>query len=148
MIQLPPDFKEFLALLNAHNVRYLVVGGYAVGAHGYPRATGDLDIWIAIDPQSAHIMVAVLNKFGFEMPDITPELFQQKGKIIRMGNPPLRIEIHTELSGVEFEECYRQRVEEEVEGIQVKFIDLEHLRENKQASHRYKDLDDLEHLPE
>lgn len=148
MIQLPPDFKEFLVLLNAHNVQYLVVGGYAVGAHGYPRATGDLDIWIAIDPQSATTMVTVLREFGFEMPELTPDLFQQKGKIIRMGNPPLRIEIHTELSGVKFEECYQQRVEKAVEGISVKFIDLKHLRENKQVSHRYKDLDDLEHLPE
>lgn len=93
-------------------------------------------------------MVKVLKEFGFEMPDVTPDLFQKKGKIIRMGNPPLRIAIHTELSGVEFEECYPQRIEEEVEGVRVKFIDLEHLRDNKQASHRYKDLDDLEHLPE
>jgi len=148
MIQLPPDFKEFLALLNVNDVQYLVVGGYAVGAHGYPRATGDLDIWIAIDSQNAETLVTVLRTFGFEMPELTPALFQQKGKIIRMGNPPLRIEIHTELSGVEFEECYQQRVEEDVEGVLVPFIDLHHLRENKQASHRYKDLDDLEHLPE
>jgi len=148
MIQLPPDFKEFLALLNAHNVRYLVVGGYAVGLHGYPRATGDLDIWIAVDPQNANTVVAVLNRFGFKMPELTPALFQKKGKIIRMGNPPLRIEIHTELSGVEFEECYEQRTEAMVEGIRVKFIDLPHLRQNKEASHRFRDLDDLENLPE
>jgi hypothetical protein len=148
MIQLPPDFKEFLQLLNDHNARYLIVGGYAVGLHGYPRATGDLDIWIAVHPQTARTMVTVLNEFGFKMPELTPDLFQEKGKIIRLGNPPLRIEIHTELSGVKFGECYKHRVEEEVEGTLVKFIDLNHLRENKQTSRRYKDLDDLEHLPD
>ena len=148
MIQLPPDFKEFLALLNVHNVRYLVVGGYAVGLHGYPRATGDLDVWVAVDTQNAETMVTVLNKFGFNMPELTPALLQQEGKIIRLGTPPLRIEIHTGLSGVEFEECYDQRVEEVVERIPVNFIDLQHLRQNKRASHRYKDLDDLKNLPE
>jgi len=148
MIQLPPDFKEFLALLNARNVRYLVVGGYAVGFHGYPRATGDLDVWITVDPASAEAIVNALHEFGFDMPELTPALFQQAGKIIRLGNPPLRIEIHSELSGVEFEECYAHRVEEEVAGEPVPFIDLQHLRINKEASHRYKDLDDLENLPE
>ncbi|HKJ68643.1 MAG TPA: hypothetical protein VKA68_11850 [bacterium] len=148
MIQLPSDFRKFLQLLNEHEVRYLVVGGYAVGFHGYPRATGDLDIWIAVEPRSAQKLVMVLKEFGFDVPDLTPEVFQQPEKIIRLGNPPLRIEIHTALSGIQFEECYPLRVEEEIEGIHVTYIDLHSLRKNKQASGRYRDLDDLEHLPE
>lgn len=84
---LPPDFKEFLKLLKAHDVRYLLIGGYAVGYHGYPRATEDLDIWVAIHPDNAQKLVSVLKIFGFDDPVLTPELFLQKPKIIRMGFP-------------------------------------------------------------
>jgi Mg2+ and Co2+ transporter CorA len=76
-ITLPPDFKEFLRLLNTHGVEYLLIGGYAVGYHGYPRATNDMDIWIAIHPQNAERMVAVLRAFGFDTPDLSPDLFLQ-----------------------------------------------------------------------
>ena len=75
-INLPPDFKEFLKLLNAHQVEYLLVGGYAVAYHGYPRATGDMDIWIATHPENAKKVVAVLKEFGFDQPDLTPHLFE------------------------------------------------------------------------
>ncbi len=86
--QLPPDFKEFLQLLNAHDVKYLLIGGYAVGYHGYPRATVDMDIWVAIHPENAQKIVAVLDEFGFNLPELKPNLFLEKDKIIRMGVPP------------------------------------------------------------
>lgn len=116
-IELPPDFREFLKLLNVHKVEYLLIGGYAVGYHGYPRATHDLDIWIAIHPNNAKRVVAALREFEFDMPELSPDLFLQDRRIVRMGVPPLRIEIATTISGVKFRECYRKRVVHIVDGI-------------------------------
>jgi hypothetical protein len=144
---LPPDFKEFLRLLKEHEVRYILIGGYAVGYHGYARATEDMDIWIAIHPQNAKKMVAVLKEFGFDNPDLKPDLFLQKPKIIRLGFPPMRLEITTSISGVEFDECYQTRIIDELDGVKINLIDLENLKKNKRASGRAKDLADLEKLP-
>ncbi len=146
-IRLPPDFKEFLRLLNAHKVEYLLIGGYAVGYHGYPRATADMDIWVAVYPANADRIVAVLKEFGFDLPDLSPDLFLREWQIIRLGVPPVRIEIATTISGVNFGECYGQRVEGTLDGVAVNVIDLEHLKRNKKASGRHQDLADLEHLP-
>ena len=146
-VHLPPDFKDFLRLLNAHQVEYLLVGGYAVGYHGYPRATADMDIWVAINPENADRLVAVLKAFGFDVAELSADLFLQKNQIIRMGVPPVRIEIITTASGVTFEDCYAQRVTDELDGTPVNLISLEHLKINKRASGRHKDLNDLEHLP-
>jgi hypothetical protein len=145
-LQLPKDFKEFLNLLNVENVQYLVIGGYAVGYYGYPRATQDIDIWIAMNPVNAERMVIVLRKFGFHVPQLSPDLFLQEG-IVRMGVPPMRIEVITAISGVNFTECYAERVVDVIDDLSVNLISLRHLRINKQASGRHKDLDDLEHLP-
>jgi predicted nucleotidyltransferase len=144
---LSPDFKEFLKLLKEYDVRYLLIGGYAVGYHGYARATGDMDIWIAIHPDNAHKMVAVLKTFGFDHTDLNAELFLRENKIIRMGVPPVRLEIITSISGVEFDECYQARVVDELDGVEVNLIDLENLKKNKKASGRSKDIADLEKLP-
>ena len=146
-IELPLDFKEFLKLLNEKSVRYLLIGGYAVGYHGYPRATNDMDIWIAVHPDNAARVVAVLRDFGFDLPELTPGLFLQKDKIIRMGNPPMRLEISTGISGVEFEESYASRIVDVLDGVEVNIIDLPHLKTNKKAAGRLKDLADLENLP-
>lgn len=146
-IRLPRDFKEFLQLLNAHQVEYLLIGGYAVGYHGYPRATADMDIWVAIHPQNADKLVTVLRQFGFDLPELSVDLFLKENQIIRMGVPPVRIEVTTTISGVTFGECYTQRVVDVLDGVEVSLIDLEHLKINKKASGRYKDLNDLENLP-
>lgn len=146
-IQLPPDFKEFLKLLNEHNVEYLLVGGYAVGYYGYPRATADMDIWIAIQPLNAVKIVTALKEFGFDVPELQPELFLKEDQIIRLGVPPIRIEIATTLSGVSFEKCYAERVVDALDGVRVNLISLENLKTNKKAAGRYKDLSDLEYLP-
>jgi hypothetical protein len=146
-IRLPPDFKEFLKLLNAHQVEYLLIGGYAVGYHGYPRATADMDIWIAMHPTNAHKVVAVLKEFGFDLPNLSPEMFLKDWQIIRMGVPPLRIEIATTVSGVNFAECYAQRVVDTLDGVKVNLINLKHLKANKKACGRHQDLADLENLP-
>jgi predicted nucleotidyltransferase len=144
---LPKDFKEFLRLLGAHSVEYLLIGGYAVAYHGYPRATADLDVWISLNPINAEKTVAALREFGFDLPDLRPEIFLQEHKIIRLGRPPLRIEIATSISGVTFENCYRARLVTQLDGVAVSLIDLEHLKINKRAAGRHKDLDDLENLP-
>jgi len=146
-IHLPPDFKEFLKLLNAHQTKYLLIGGYAVGYHGYPRATADMDILIAMNPENAEKVVAALKQFGFNVPDLSVEMFLQLNQIIRMGVPPVRIEILTTISGVSFEECYPERVVDELDGVEVNLISLRHLKINKKAFGRHKDLDDLENLP-
>ncbi len=146
-LELPADFKEFLKLLNAQQVEYLLIGGYAVGYYGYPRATADMDIWIAVHTQNARRVVAALKEFGFDVPGLSPELFLKEGQIIRMGEPPLRIEIATTISGVNFDECFADRKVEVFDGIPVNLISLKHLKLNKKASGRHKDLNDLENLP-
>jgi predicted nucleotidyltransferase len=145
-IRLPQDFKEFLKLLNEHNVRYLLIGGYAVGFHGYPRATADMDIWVAIRPENAERLVAVLREFGFDLPELSPQLFLQEKQIIRMGVPPVMLEICTSISGVEFDICYEKRIVAELDGVEVNLISLEDLKVNKKASGRSKDITDLEKL--
>ena len=107
---LPTDFKDFLRLLNSKQVEYLLVGGYAVGYHGYPRATADMDVWIAIHPRNAGKMVDVIREFGFAVERLSEELFLKENNIVRLGVPPLRIEVLTTISGVGFEECYGERV--------------------------------------
>jgi len=141
-----PDFKEFLKLLKEHDVRYLLIGGYAVGYHGYPRATDDMDIWVAIHPENAAKITSALKAFGLDDPNVEPQLFLQKPKIIRMGFPPLRLEISTSISGVDFDECYRERIVDELDGVEVNIIDLESLKKNKKASGREKDIADLKKL--
>jgi len=116
-IELPLDFKEFLNLLNAKGVEYLLIGGYAVGYHGYPRATNDIDVWIAIKPDNAERLVTVLREFGFDTPDLSTDLFLKENSIVRMGIPPMRIEMTTGISGVNFDECYAERVTAVIDGV-------------------------------
>ena len=144
---LPPDFKEFLKLLNAHKIKYLLIGGYAVGYHGYPTGTADMDIWIAINPQNAGEVVAALKEFGFNIHGLSAEVFLKPNQIVRMGVPPVRIEIFTTISGVGFDECYPEPVVAELDGVEVNLISLKHLKINKKAFGRHKDLNDLENLP-
>lgn len=133
-------------MLNSKNVDYLLIGGYAVGYHGYPRATNDLDIWIAIHPENANQMVSVMREFGFDLPELSVDSFLKERQIIRLGNPPIRIEILTVISGVDFSECYAECVIDTIDGVEVNIISLPRLIENKKANGRFKDLDDLEHL--
>ena len=146
-VELPSDFREFLRQLADSSVEYLLIGGYAVGYHGYPRATQDLDVWIASNPDNAERMVDALRRFGFDVPELTPELFLSRDTIVRMGVPPIRIEVATSLSGVEFRDCYSNRIQVELDGVPVNIMSLPDLKANKKAAGRHKDLDDLEHLP-
>jgi hypothetical protein len=145
-LELANDYKEFLRLLRTHEVEYLLIGGWAVGFHGYPRATDDLDVWIAISPANADRMVKALAEFGFDVTGLSSELFLQPDRIIRMGIEPVRIEVMTSISGVKFDECYRERLETSLNDIPVSLISLRHLKINKEASGRLKDRADLEQL--
>ena len=145
-LELHPDFKDFLKLLNCHDVKYLIVGGYAVGYHGYPRATGALDICIMVKDPNAQRTAIALRDFGVPEEEVSKDMFLVKDKIIRMGIPPVRIEIITGASGVNFSDCYSRRESINVDGILLTFISLDDLKKNKRAAGRYKDLEDLEHL--
>ena len=147
MVRLLPDFKEFLKLLNARRVEYLLIGGYAVAYHGYVRATADIDVWVAVNPKNADELVGALKEFGFHVPELKPEIFLKENQIIRLGVPPVRIEILTSISGVNFAECYAKRVTDTMDGVQINIISLPHLKLNKSAANRHKDLNDLENLP-
>ena len=109
-IPLDPDFRDFLKLLKEESVDYLVVGGFAVNYHGYPRGTGDLDIWVATTPENKRKVLNALERFGFSGPSLQDDIFAKPNAIIRMGVPPLPIEIQTKLSGVEFDDCFGRRI--------------------------------------
>ena len=141
------DFKEFLKLLNSHKVKYLLIGGYAVGYHGYVRATADIDIWIPIDEETAGEMVNIITEFGFPVEILSKKLFLEKENVIQMGVPPFRIDILTSISGVEFPECYQKRVKDLIDGVEVNIIDIDSLRKSKKAAGRDKDNIDIKHLP-
>ncbi len=144
---LTADFKEFLRLLNANHVDYLLVGAYAVGLHGYPRATVDLDVWVNPTPGNAPHVIAALREFGFDTPTIEPQLFINPRSIVRFGVPPFRIEIMTAIDGVTYSECWNNREAFDMDGVAVPVISLADLKTNKLAAGRHKDLNDLENLP-
>jgi predicted nucleotidyltransferase len=132
--------------LNVHRVKYLLIGGYAVGYYGYARTTMDMDIWIALDPGNAKKMVAVFSQFGFPPGAIDTSAFLDKARIIRLGLPPVRLEIMTDISGIEFSACYARRKRATFDGVRLNLIGFDDLIKNKKASGRHKDLADLEYL--
>ena len=127
----------------------MVVGGYAVNYHGYCRATDDLDVWIAVDPENALLISQVMQSFaGYPKSKVPASMFLQVGKVFIFGREPVRIDVLTGPSGVDFVECYSRCVRATLDGVSVPLISLEDLKRNKRASGRVKDLADLENLPE
>jgi predicted nucleotidyltransferase len=147
-IDLYPDFKELLESLNSAGVRYLVVGGYAVIYYGYRRATDDLDIWIAVDPENTRKLSETLRKYaGFSAAAVKPSMFQAKGKVFIFGREPARVDILTSPAGVDFESSYARRHVVDWDGVKVPLIGFDDLKANKRASGRAKDMADIENLP-
>ena len=138
------DFREFLQLLNEHEVRYLIVGGYAVAFHGYPRYTKDLDVWIWVNPMNASHIVEALEAFGFSGLSISD--FTTPEDLIQLGYPPHRIDIITSCDGLDFDACYGERVLAKIDGLEIPFIDLTNLIVNKKATGRPQDLGDVDNL--
>ncbi|MBM3325490.1 MAG: hypothetical protein FJY65_00695 [Calditrichaeota bacterium] len=145
-LELKDDFKDFLRLLNKHKVKYLIVGGYAVGLQGYVRGTRDMDIWISNEPENAALAAQAIIEFGFNLPEVQPALFEKPNKIIRMGLPPIRLEVFTTILGVNFNECWSERDTFEFEGIIINVISLKDLIISKRSSGRKQDLIDIEKL--
>ena len=139
-------FQEFIGLLDQHQVRYLLVGGYAVGFHGFPRYTGYLDVFIAISEENSEKILETFKDFGFSDLGLTKKDFMEEEIVVEIGREPMKIQVLTGIDGVTFEECYEGRIDFEIKGLTVPFIGLEELLRNKEASPRAKDKIDVEEL--
>jgi hypothetical protein len=137
------DFSEFVALLARHDVRYMIVGGYALAAHGLPRATGDLDAWIWTDSANAERLLVALEEFGFGGVGITHDDLTSDDCVVQLGYPPYRIDLLTQISGVDFDSAWTRRVEVILGGVVVPFIGREDLIANKRATGRPQDVADV-----
>lgn len=146
MLTLHKDFADFLKLLNERRVRYLIVGGYAVAFHGYPRYTGDLDVFVEASASNAALLIEVYAEFGFNPAAMKPEMFTFPENVIRIGHEPVRLEVLTSISGVTFAGAYSRRVEVVLEDLLVPFISLADLIKNKTSTGRGKDKVDVETL--
>lgn len=135
-MELDQDFNQFVALLATHDVRYMIVGGYALAAHGLPRATGDLDAWIWADPINAQRLLSALDEFGFGGVGIEEADLTSPDRVIQLGYPPYRIDLVTQISGVEFETAWARHIEVILDGVKVPFIAREDLIINKRATGR------------
>jgi hypothetical protein len=144
------DFQDMLAALLASGARFLVVGAHALAVHGVPRATGDLGVWVLADPTNAERVWAALGRFGAPVDTLSagPVDLARPGLVLQVGLPPRRVDILTELTGVDFEPAWRSRVTHRVGSLEVPFIDRETLIRNKRATGRLRDLADLERLEE
>ena len=140
------DFREFLESLNSNEVKYLVLGGYALAFHGHPRYTKDLDIWLELSAENADKALKALSEFGFSGLDVSKEDLLTSGLVVQLGNPPNRIDLINSPDGVDFEVCYAGRIEVDLDGLVFPVIDLENLKLNKRASGRAQDIADLEAL--
>ena len=146
MEALTRDFQDLLALLDQHGVRFVVVGGYAVAAHGHPRYTKDLDIWVEPTTDNAARIVAALDEFGFGSLGLTPDDFSEPGVVVQLGREPGRIDLLTGVSGLVFAEAYPQRVTATFGTSRVPILDRASLIANKRASGRPQDLADVAKL--
>jgi hypothetical protein len=144
---LSKDFKEFVALLNAHGARYLVVGGYAMAVHGRPRQTGDLDVWLKCDADNARRVISALQAFGFGGLGLSEQDFSTPDQVVQLGYPPFRIDLLTGIDGVDFDAAWPARFEYVLGDLMIPFIGIDALKLNKRASGRPRDIDDLENLP-
>jgi hypothetical protein len=146
MMRLPPDFLDLLTALNAADARYLLVGGHAVGFYGLPRATKDIDLWVEPTPDNAARVITALRAFGAPLGGLSEHDLAAPGQGFRMGTPPFRIEILTEISGVAFAVAWPRRERAQVDGIPLPVIGRSDLLDNKRAAGRKRDLADVEAL--
>jgi hypothetical protein len=141
-----PDFSDILSAFAAVGVEFLVVGAYALAAHGLPRATGDIDLWVRNTSENASRVMAALARFGAPLGNITEDDFTTPGMVVQIGVTPRRIDVLTAIDGVEFNEAWRERIELEIDGLQVPVLSRDHLLRNKHATGRPKDLVDARRL--
>ncbi len=142
------DYKELFASLNSQNVKYVIVGAYALAFHGHPRFTGDIDILVQPAADNAGRVIRALEDFGFSFPDLTADDFKTSDNVIQLGVPPVRVDLLTTITGVEWNQVDKHKVPGTYGDIPVWFLSREDLIQNKRASGRRKDLADLEALGE
>jgi predicted nucleotidyltransferase len=142
----PKDYLDILEIFLAENVQFMIIGGYAVGLWGHPRATKDLDLWIWANPENAIKVVRALKIFGAPMDDISEKDFEKEGVIFQMGVDPVRIDVTTTIEGIHFEEAYPNKQDIDINGMKVPLISVDDLIKNKKASGRLQDLADNERL--
>ena len=140
------DFKELLLAFNAYDVEYLIVGAHALAAHGHVRATKDLDLWVRPDKSNAQKVLQALSDFGAPLSEVTPDDFSRKDSMFQIGMPPLRIDVITDVDGVEFEEAWPDRLETSFGGVPAFVISRHHLITNKKTAARLQDLADVQQL--
>lgn len=139
-------FREFLELLEEKGVKFLVVGGYAVGVHGFPRYTGDLDVFVSISNENSKKLIEVFNEFGFSDIGLTESDFLEDETVVEIGREPIKVQVLTGIDGVTFDECYKALFKVNIDGVDIPFIGFNELLKNKEASPRGKDKIDLEEL--
>lgn len=140
------DYKDMLHALSEEKVRFLLVGAYALAAHGYPRATMDIDIWVMPSPQNADAVLRALHRFGAPLHNLSKEDLQKDGTIFQIGVAPRRIDIITSASGLQFENTYEKSLSLNIEGIELHIPSIDDLIRNKRAVGRTKDMADVEAL--
>ena len=145
-MEVQKDFKEFLALLNVHEVDFMIVGGYALAYHGAPRYTGDIDVFVKPDRKNARRIIKVLEEFGFSSLDLSIDDFQNEDNVIQLGLPPVRIYIITSISGVSWEQADTTKEPGLYGNVPVNYIGKEQYVANKKAIGRAKDIADIEAL--
>jgi hypothetical protein len=146
MMDLDRDFREFVGSFIGHEVRFLLIGGYALAAHGLPRATGDLDTWVWLDRDNASKIIAALDEFGFGSLGLSVDDFVEPEIVVQLGYPPHRIDIITSIDGVDFDDAWERRMMVNVGGVEVPIIGREELILNKIAAGRPQDLADVARL--
>jgi predicted nucleotidyltransferase len=140
------DYRDMLHALSDEKVRFLLVGAYALAAHGYPRATMDIDIWVMPSPRNADAVLKALCRFGAPLLNVTKEDLQEEGTVFQIGVAPRRIDIITAASGLQFDEAYARSLSVTIEGIEVRILSIDDIIRNKRASGRTKDLADADIL--
>lgn len=145
-MKLDKDFKEFIELLNEQTVEYLIIGGYAVNLHGYPRYTKDIDIWIHSSSNNIKKLISAIASFGFASLDLKEEDFQNPKNIIQLGRAPYRIDLLSDVDGITFADCYQRKEKILLEGTNINFLSIQDLIKAKKTSGRAQDLADAEQL--
>ena len=145
-MEISKDFREFIELLNAHNVQYLVIGGYAVNFHGYPRYTKDIDFWIWLTPENIDQLLEAIRKFGFGSLGLAKSDFLTPDNVIQLGYEPHRIDLLVDVNGIDFQECFSRKTVGDLEGTKINFLSFNDLIKTKKLAGRLQDLADAEQL--
>ena len=145
-MELDKDFREFVELLNEHDVQYLVIGGYAVNFYGYPRYTKDIDFWLWMTEDNIDKLLDAIRAFGFGSLNLEKEDFMSPENIIQLGYEPYRIDLLVDVEGIDFSDCFSRKTDAELDGVEIKFLALEDLIKAKKKAGRLQDLADAEQL--